>query len=95
MTNAAVDDFGSPIVSYNKEDFAPVKTGREYFREWVRQNGGADEVAKRLGYTPGAVRHWCNGRREISPERAVDLELKTNGELDRVILIFGTEFLGR
>lgn len=70
-------------------------TGAEYFAEWVHENGGADTVAPILGYTPGAVRHWCNGNRAISPERAVEFELKTRGRLDRVALIFGTEFLTR
>jgi len=81
MTNAAI-----------KQEFESL-SGAEYFGRWVHDNGGAEAVAPRLGYTPGAVRHWCNGNRAISPERAVEFELKTNGELDRVALIFGTDFL--
>jgi DNA-binding transcriptional regulator YdaS (Cro superfamily) len=68
-------------------------SGAEYFARWVHEKGGAEVVGPMLGYTPGAVRHWCNGNRAISPERAVEFELKTKGELDRVALIFGTDFL--
>lgn len=72
-------------------------TGPEYLKSWVQDQGGAEEVARKWKgkYTPGAIRHWCNGRRDISPERAVEIEFLTGGELDRVVLIFGTEFLGR
>lgn len=81
MTNAAVEQKTESL------------SGAEYFSQWVRFQGGADLVGPRLGYTPGAVRHWCNGSRSISPERAVEFELKTSGKLDRVALIFGTDFL--
>lgn len=65
-------------------------------REWV--NKQTDRMAARaavavaLGVTEVAVRHWCNGTRQVSGERCIELETFTGGAVTRYALrpdVFG------
>lgn len=71
---------------------ADERTPAEYFAAWVDEVGGPERAKEILGYTSGAIRHWMHEVRQINPDRAVDLEYKTQGRLDRVSLVFGPGF---
>jgi DNA-binding transcriptional regulator YdaS (Cro superfamily) len=50
--------------------------------EWVSTHGRAEarrKLALGLGLTEGAVRHWCNGQRQVPPSRCRDIEVVTCG----------------
>jgi DNA-binding transcriptional regulator YdaS (Cro superfamily) len=54
--------------------------------EWVSTHGRAaarHKLARALGLTEGAVRHWCNGIRRVPPIRCLDIEAATCGEVTR------------
>jgi len=41
------------------------------------------QLARRIGVTPGAVSHYCTGRLRVTAERAVQIELATQGAIQR------------
>lgn len=41
------------------------------------------ELASALKVSPGLVSHWVTGRTKITPERARDIEIATNGAVRR------------
>lgn len=41
------------------------------------------ELARRVGVTQGMVWQWLNERRRISAERVIDIEIATNGRVQR------------
>lgn len=51
--------------------------------EYVKNNGGQTAVARRLGVSQGLVWQWINGKTRITPERAKDIEAKTDGVITR------------
>lgn len=45
--------------------------------------GGQTALAKEVGVTQGLVWQWLNNIRPIAPERAVDIERATKGQVTR------------
>lgn len=80
-------------MAINRKSEVEPDEGAVYFAEWVKEVGGPESAGPLLGYRPNSIRHWMNGVRQISPERAVELEYATAGRLNRVALIFGPSFL--
>ena len=42
-----------------------------------------DKFAKQIGVTQGLVWQWIEGRQRITAERAIEIEAKTAGEIQR------------
>lgn len=51
--------------------------------DYVKTRATQRELAAKLGITPVLINQWANGKRPIPPERCVEIERATNGEVTR------------
>ncbi len=50
-----------------------------HLRDYLAANGGATEMAKKLGVTPEAVRLWANGARTPKRKHMTQIAAVTEG----------------
>jgi DNA-binding transcriptional regulator YdaS (Cro superfamily) len=51
--------------------------------EYLKTRGKQKELAQRLKITQGAVSQWATGSQRVTAERAIDIELATDGAVTR------------
>ena len=51
--------------------------------DYVKTRATQRELATKLAITPVLINQWANGKRPIPPERCVEIEHATNGEVTR------------
>ena len=82
---AAIPQFDvKPVHKPSNKSFLPKVTkcclfAVMHLREYLAVNGGATEMAKKLGVTPEAVRLWANGSRTPKPKYMARIAEATNG----------------
>jgi DNA-binding transcriptional regulator YdaS (Cro superfamily) len=76
------------IVSLAPWQYVLYAYGMNTFETWVKDSGGAGEVAKLLGVSPDAVRKWMRGDRRPRPEMAAAIERVSGGAVQRASLIW-------
>ena len=62
-----------------------------YFNDFVSEYGGAQKVADMLGVSVHLIRSVKSGRRNVSSKLALDIDKLTNGEFNKVILLWGDD----
>jgi DNA-binding transcriptional regulator YdaS (Cro superfamily) len=63
------------------------KNGSKHIQAYIERHGLTQtEFAKRIGVDQSMVSQWVTHRRPISPEAAMKIEQKTNGEISKADL---------
>ncbi|WP_343728505.1 Cro/CI family transcriptional regulator [Duganella sp.] len=51
--------------------------------DYVQGRGARSALAKKLNLTPVLISQWANETRPVPPERCVEIEVATDGEVSR------------
>lgn len=69
---------------YRMDNFA-----HEELQRFVDLSGSIAAAAEKVGVHPSAFGHWLNGRRRLSPDMALKIEVASGGQIAATKLVFG------